>query len=504
VTRAGGRVIALAAALAALAAPSGDVTAQNLCTLVYQTGPWTSTGGDGQRVIHASGPLLIRCTAGEVLRADSAVLYEAIDEVHLFRRVDYQDPGRALTSDQATYNSGSGRLWATGSVVFTDRQQGSTLRGPDLEYFRPGPQRPEAQAIATGRPHLTIAPGAGRGSEPMEVDADRISTLGERFMTADGSVVITGSDMQAWAAQAFYDATEERLELRRDARARGESYDLRADFIQTDMRDGSMEEVLARGNARLVEERLRITGPQIRMFFARDSLQRLVSGHSDASSGRSVALARGFRMEADSLDALTPGQRVSRVMAIGSARGEAWDTVQVAGPDPADLAAPDTVAGLVLGERDLILGDTIHGFFREAAAVATAGDAEEGAAPPAPGGGPDADPELERVLAVGNARSLYRMTPSSTGEQAPGARRGINYVIGDTIDLAFAGGEVETATVRGLRRGVYLDPVATGAPSAGEAPPAGEVEAGRELTPDADEDAPPPPAEAGSPVGGPR
>lgn len=449
------------AALLLTLAGAVPAAAQNVCTLVYQTGPWTSSGPEGQRVIHASGPLLVRCAAGEELQADSAVIYEPINEVHLFRRVDYQDPGRALTSDQATYNGNTGRLWATGNVVFTDRGKGSTLRGPNLEYFRPAADRPDAQAIATGRPHLTVAPSGERRRDPMEVDADRITTVGERYVTADGDVVIEGGEMDAWAAQAFYDATEERLELRRNARAVGESFDLTGDFIQSDLQDGSLTEVLSRGNARLVEERMRVTGPQIRMFFERDSLQRLVSGHSiEGGAGRSVALARGFRMEADSLDALTPGQRVRQVLAIGTARGEAWDTAQVAGPAPADTAAADSAEGLALGERDLIFADTIQGFFRDDTASAPA----DGAAPPRAAPGGEGEAELERVLAWGNARSLYRLTPSREGVQTPGAKRGINYVIGDTIDLAFAEGEVDVATVRGLKRGVYLDPAPAPAP----------------------------------------
>lgn len=473
---------ALLALLAALAA--APAAAQNTCTLIYQTGPWSAVGPEGQRVIHASGPLLVRCAAGEELQADSAVLYEPINEVHLFRRVDYQDPGRALTSDQATYNGNTGRLWAMGNVVFTDRGRGSTLRGPNLEYFRPAPAqgRPDAQAIATGRPHLTVAPSGERRREPMEVDADRITTVGERYVTAEGNVVIEGDGMDAWAEQAFYDATEERLELRRSARARGERFDLTGDFIQTQLADGSLTEVLARGRARLVEERLRVTGPQIRMFFERDSLARLVSGHvpdgGAGAAGRSVALARGFRMEADSLEALTPGQRVRRVSAIGGARGEAWDTTRVAGPAPSDTAAADSAHGLALGERDLIFGDTVLGFFRDAAAAAGADTAAAGSAAPAPPPG-ERDAELERVLAMGNARSLYRLTPSQGEGSAPDpdARRGINYVIGDTIELRMAAGEVETATVRGLKRGVYLDPAApapaeTPAPAESLPPPA--------------------------------
>jgi hypothetical protein len=470
--------------------------AQNVCNLIYQTGNWVSVGEEGQRVINASGPLLIQCSNGEELRSDSAVVYEAINEVHLFRRVDYQDPGRSLTSDYATYNGNTGRLWATGSVVFTDKSRGSTLRGPNLEYFRPSQGRTEAQAIATERPHLTVAPRSGRQRDPMEVDADRITTLGEDHVNAEGNVVIDGKEMDAWAQEAYYDAVQERMELRRNARAKGARYDLTGDFIEADLAQGALERVLSRGNARLVEERMRVTGPQLQLYFARDSLQRLVSGHTPSASGeaeggagggRSVALARGFRMEADSLEALTPGQRIRRVTAIGSAEGQSWDTLRVAGPSPSDTTGVDTVAGLALGERDLIFADTIIGFFAgdtlaagsagadsasadSAAAPArprvlgdstgVPGDTARVAIPPPAAAQPDsADAQLERMLALGSARSLYRMRPSREEAQDTARKPGINYVIADTIDLSFVDGEVEIATVRGLKRGVYLDPI---------------------------------------------
>ena len=467
----------LLAAVASLTAT--EARAQNVCNLVYQRGTWVSVGAEGQRVINASGPLLVRCSAGEELQADSAVLYEAINEVHLFRRVDYQDPGRSLTSDYATYNGNTGRLWATGSVIFTDKNRGSTLRGPNLEYFRAAPGRPDAQAIATERPHLTVVPRSGRQRDPMEVDADRITTVGENHVNAEGNVVIEGKEMDAWAQTAYYDATQERMELRTNARARGERYDLTGDFIEAELAEGALERVLSRGNARLIEERMRVTGPQLQLFFARDSLQRLVSGHAptgDGSTGRSVALARGFRMEADSLEALTPGQRISQVIAIGTAEGQSWDTLQVAGPAPADTTAPDTVGGLALGERDLIFADTITGFFKSDSARAasprpdlpradTAGADSTPPVPadsvPPPAARPDsADAELERMLAVGHARSLYRLRPSREEQQRnPNGKVGINYVNADTIELSFSEGEVDIATVRGLKRGVYLDPV---------------------------------------------
>jgi lipopolysaccharide export system protein LptA len=455
-------------AFALLLGVRADVGAQNVCDLVYQTGDWVSVGAEGQRVINASGPLLVRCANGEELRSDSAVIYEAINEVHLFRRVDYQDPTRSLTSDYATYNGTNGRLWATGNVVFTDKNRGSTLRGPNLEYYRAGAGRPDAQAIATERPHLTVVPRRREGGpqrDPMEVDADRITTVGEKFVTAEGNVVIEGKEMDAWGQEAYYDADAERMELRRNARAKGETYELTGDYIESELNEGALERVLSRGNARLVEERLRVTGPQLQLFFARDTLQRLVSGRmpsvdSTQVQARSVALARGFRMEADSLEALTPGQKIRRVTAIGTAEGQAWDTAQVAGPAPADTTATDSVGGLALGERDLIYADTIIGFFKEDT-VAQGDSARAAPARPDTAGAARADSteaELERMLAYGGARSLYRMRPSR--EQADSAgKMGINYVIADTIDLSFLEGEVDIATVRGLKKGVYLDPL---------------------------------------------
>jgi hypothetical protein len=466
---------ALLLALAAVAAPRA-AEAQGTCTLRQQTGPFTSTGPEGQRVVEASGPLLVVCDAGEELRADSAVIFQAMNEVHLYGRVDYKDPTRTLTSDYATYNSGTGRLWATGNVVFTDRTRGSTLRGPNLEYFRAAEGRPEPQAIATGRPHLTVVPRSdgGRRRDPMEVDADRITTVGERFVTAQGRVIIRGREMNGAADEAFYDADAERMELRRNARATGDRYELTGQYIESNLRDGALSHVLARENARLVNDRLRVTGPQLQLWFEDDLLQRMVSGHmasGPAAGGRSVALASGFRMEADSLEAISPGQRMREVHAVGNARGESWDTTRVSGPAlDSDDDGAERLQQLALEERDLIFADTIIGYFKQDTAASdpavdlppdttvAAVDDDAPALATEPAGtvtaNGDDDPELERMVATGDARSLYRTRSEREGQKA-----GINYVTGDQIDLSFLDGEVDVARVRGLKRGLYLDPL---------------------------------------------
>jgi lipopolysaccharide export system protein LptA len=501
-------------ALAALAGLPRHAAAQgSTCVLVYQNGPWTSVGDPASRVISADGPLLVRCSGGEELRSDSAVIYQNINEVHLFGQVDYQDPTRALTSDRATYNSQTGRLYATGNVVFTDKNRGSTLRGPELEYFRAMAGRPETQAIAPGRPHLTVIPRSegGRRRDPMEVDADRITSVGDRFMTAEGNVVIVSDQTRSTGNMAQYDSDAERMELTGNAAVDGEKYDLTADYIESILNDGAIQQVTARTNSKLVSERLTVTGPQLQLFFERDLLQRLISSHmaGENGGGRSVALSKGFRMEADSLEAISPDQELRQVIAIGTAQGESWDTVPAAprrvvavdsaGGDSAAVLAADslraaetarlaslsgrdpTVPPTGMTEKDVLLADTIIGYFRadSAAADSAAPDSVRPDSIRPDSVRPDsvrpdsvrlaqrdtaardtADAELERLVAIGNARSLYRMRDDSV--KAGQKRPGLNYLIGDNIDLTFVDGEVDVARVRGLKKGVYLDPAEPG------------------------------------------
>ncbi|HEU4557516.1 MAG TPA: OstA-like protein, partial [Longimicrobium sp.] len=438
---------------------------------------------EGTRVVNAQGPLLVRCSNGEELRSDSAVVYQAQNEVHLFRQVDYQDPGRSLTSDNAIYNSSTGRLFATGNVVFTDKQQGSTLRGPQLEYYRAMQGRPQSQATATQRPHVTITPKSNNGNrrrQPMEIDADQVTSVGDRYMTATGNVVIVDNDTRSTADEAYYDQVADHVELRRRAQVNSKEYQLSGDFISSDLANGSISKVLAQTNARLVSERLTVTGPQLQLFFERDLLQRMISGRVTGpgapvdSTSRSVALSKGFRLEADSIEALSPDQQLRQVNAVGKARGESWDTTgavrvlqdtgATAGPVTATRVL--TVAPDAIDQKDVLTADTIIAFFRSDSVRADSARGDSAgprlAGRPVTAGrdtarGDTAQTQIERLLAIGDAHSIYRTRPDST-RPANQQKPGINYLVGDRIDLRFKAGEVDVAHVRGLKQGLYMDP----------------------------------------------
>lgn len=437
---------------------------------------------------------VVDCQSGTRLRADEATIFALSNEVHLSGNVFFEDPEKRLTSQTAMYSSVSGRLFAQGDVVFVDRAEGSTLRGPQLEYFRPMEGRPEPQMIAPGRPHLTVQPrsrpgedDAGRG-RPIEIDADRIVSLARDQMTATGSVVIDQEQFDATAEEAVLDQAAERLELRRDAEIRGERFTLSGDWVEATFPGGSFDRVTSRGEARLIGEELQVSAPELRIFLEEDLIQRLIAFGPRGGKERSHARAKTFALEADSLDALLPGQRLRQVVAVGNARGEGVDTLapKMPTPAPTDSAAlaaktlagampeagppagkPDAPAGdsvrarPVVSDRDWLEGDTIVAHF---AAVDSAGGQSRAAADAT-----DRDAELERLVATGDARSLYQMREESA---APGTRPGLNYLSGAKIDLTFRNGEVDVAQVEGLRQGLYLDPaLPAAAPAGGEARP---------------------------------
>ncbi len=481
----------MGAVCATVAAAQGG---EDLCDLDPSVQPDVDVQGE---LIYVRSAFLVRCQSGSELRGNSAVINRLTREIDITGNVQYDDANRRLTSERATYTSTTGRLYATGNVVFTDKTRGSTLRGPELEYYRPLGSRTMAQITASQRPHLTVVPQSGESREPLEIDADRVEGVGQDRFTALGNVVIRRSDFDAAAAQVEHDAAAGTLQLRRNARitrrigdpvtlsgdavdARlvggivdqvvsrgnakvvGERFDLSGSTIDAAIPSGHIRQVTSRGDAALAAEELRVEGPEILLFFEADSLQRMVAP-GGREGERPLATATTFRITADSIDALLPGQQLDRVIAVGQAYGEAFDTLADGSP-----AVPLGGGGNAV-DRDWIRGDTLTGFFVAKPVVAVA--ATPSAADSVP---PEEDIELRRLLAHGEARSLYRVAEEEGSAGAATGSPKLNYVSGSTIELAFADGELDVARIEGLQRGLYLEPAAPASPAvAPESPPPG-------------------------------
>lgn len=472
---------------------AAPATAQERVCDYTSEGRTTSTARGGMEIIEFLDAFTVRCTDGTLVRASAGTWDRTVGEVLLDGNVFFEDPERELTADRAVYNTVIGRLEATGDVHFRDRVEGSTIEGPELEYFRAMQGRPEPLVRAGQRPHLTLEPRERSDeSEPLEIDADDVEIRGEDELEAAGDVVIIRSDLRATSREARHSGATGALELRGGARIVSGDYDLAGDVIRGTLTDGELQEVNARTDARLVGEDLTVDAADLQLFFDDERLQRAVArglrerGDSAALTGRPVARSRTFELEADSIDAALPGQRLEQVVAIGGARGTTIDTLggdEPARPtEPADSAAepeaPSDSAAAAAGARELIEndwieGDTIIGYFASAAEVADSAAPRPAAAdtggvvvmdvsePPAdrdaPTGGETADTALvlERIQARGSALALYRV---ARADSAGDGRRGIEFISGELIELTFHAGELVLAEVTDLQRGLHLDP----------------------------------------------
>jgi hypothetical protein len=140
------------------------------------------------------------------------------------------------------------------------------------------------------------------------------------------------------------------------------------------------------------------------------------------------AVSPDFVLTADSIDALSPKQKLERVFAVGRAHGQQWsDTI-------ADGELPELI------RHDWVRGDTIRAFFGDRRSPAAAADSAR---------------VLERVIATGNpASSTYRMREQvgNTVEIS------VNYITAKKLDVAFKEGEVDNVRAEGDIRGLYLQP----------------------------------------------
>jgi hypothetical protein len=68
--------------------------------------------------------------------------------------------------------------------------------------------------------------------------------------------------------------------------------------------------------------------------------------------------------------------------------------------------------------------------------------------------------QLDRLLALGSARSMYRMAPSDSTLAEEGVARAVHYVMGDQITILLnSAGEAERMEVVGQTRGIHLEPI---------------------------------------------
>jgi lipopolysaccharide export system protein LptA len=446
-------------------------SAQEECDLEQSRRVVGQNMGTPYEMAYIGSPVL-SCPNGIRITADSAIFCAAISQVQFLGRVRFTDPQRQLDSDYAQYVMENRHLAAQGNVLLIDRESGATIRAPTLDYLMESPARPEARIeVYRGRPRTTLLP-TGESGDTTVVDSDALSIIAQRTFIGRGDVVLTRGTLTGSAGELEYDQERGTMRLDGAARLATPEYTLDGETIVATLEGDTLRELSADGEGMLRADDLDVEAAHIRVFFDEGEVGRLVAFRSaapaDAPTGviRADAQARvrspEFIMTADSIDVLSPQQRIERLHATGNAFAERVPT------DSAEIAAAAALPELV--RRDWVRGDTVVATFI-AAPVAT--DPAVAVALPAPDAPTSAAPGrteqvLETLIVTGAdtpASSAYRIRDENEPSDSPLT---VNYVVATQIVVTFADGAVRRVEAEGDVRGVHIRPTVQ---TAADAPP---------------------------------
>lgn len=445
----------------------GGAAGQTVCQVVSSDRVHAITLFTGTRLVFASRPD-VECDDGTRIQADSAEVNEGAGVSRFFGNFRFRDPSRSLTSGFAEFYDQQDRLLAWEGVVLTQTGDGSVMRGDTLEYYRASDFiQEDLLSMRGGRVRSTLPARAGTGA-PYDVESDRLVIQGEDRVTATGMVSVVRDSLRAWGDTMTFNPDTDRLRLGGLARIEGETYELTGGVIDLLVPGDTLREVLAQRNPVLTTEGMVLTAPrEIRIDLEAGEIERLVAvgvlrgegaqqeptpPEGAAPPPRPRAEAEEFVLVGDSLDVAVPGGVLERVVAVGQARGES-------SREPASEAEReerDALPELLRGEW--MEGDTIIATFvpNEPSPGPPSALPEVATPGPAAADSGEARYRLDRLLALGSARSLYRVTPSDSAEAASG-RRALHYVTGREITVILVAGEVDRMEVTDPS-GVHLEP----------------------------------------------
>ena len=421
----------------------------------------------GLQITYITNPHFL-CAGGVEIWADSAEAFPGRGYSHLIGNVRYVESVRELTADDARYFTNEGRLQAAGHVTVVDEEQGSSIENGDLVYLlqtsfrdvaemtvttgadgiRPvavlTPPQPHADSLTADEPKTEEESGP---SPAYRVVGDRIFLVGNGYFTASGDVEIEQDSLLAFADSAEYDAEGTGLLLDGNARVLSNGYDLVGHSITMSAPGADASTIHARREARVEGDDLLLTSAQIFLFMQDNQLDRLVAtpmvGPAAISADsvdheRPEATVQDFVLTADSLEVRAPSQTVERVFASGSAR-----SVSQAGDSLSVELLPE------IAQSDWLEGDTvIVNFVHVGSPPSAAGEAREAARL-----------DVEDIVAIGQARSLYRLAPSDSLAELGVDPPAVHYVVGSQIRIKMVNRQVQGMEVAGQTQGVHLEPM---------------------------------------------
>jgi hypothetical protein len=371
------------------------------------------------------GNVRYRCRGQNVRMWTDSVASYGGEVVYFVGNFRFEDEQSRVTSDFGTYYKDNERWEARGNVVYTDKLDGSTLRGPMVDYYRGirGTARTEREIFAGQRPALTVSvrDTLGRPEAPYHVVADRIRMRGDDEMWAGGRVTIDRTDLAGRSDSLALDTGDRgsgfligQASIFRPA---ADSFRLSGRQIDLALERKQLTYITGRDSAMLTGRDLDLDASTIGLDLeGQKVVQTLAWG---TGPGRPIARADEYQIRADSLAIDTPDEQLRELRAFR----QAWVGFK-----------PDTLGG----DRDYVAGDSITAVF--------AGDSAEGG-----------KPALRSLDSRGSARSFYRLAPApGAGGAAP-----MSYNRANRILLTMTGTDslkVEKVQMYGTVDGIQLNP----------------------------------------------
>jgi hypothetical protein len=380
--------------------------------------------------------------------------------------VIFSDPEKSIRTRILQYEERTGQVVTVGHTVVTDRKAGSILVAPNgLTYWKERPperQQPRIQVL-TGRPRLTVFEEAKPGETPdtTVIDADRMEITGQNLFRGWGRVVIKRSKLNATGEETIFNDSLGIMDLWGIARIKSEAYDVQGDSVHSEMEGDLFKELRVFRNARIDDRDMHVRGNRLRISFDSGTVNRLVALGRKAvedlplDSVLANATTPDFQVSGDSIDALSPNQKLEKVTAVG----HAFSGRQ---PDSLDLKMPELI------QRDWLRGDTVIAFFVEAPDSVKAKRAKSDST--------TLDRVLDRLHAYGSsanpAMALYRKRAQATDSTEVG------YIVARRIEALFRDGEISDVNATDQVRGLFLQPRRAAA-----SPRPGQDKAGSNLSP---------------------
>jgi len=415
-----------------------------------------TTNAAGEKVTNGGGGVLAHCVGtGTTIAADSFAHYAALGRLDLIGSVQIRDTGFALDARLARYYLRDERLEAHNNVVAVNRNTGSVLRGPNLNYWRAVPGvRDTVMMYATQRPTVEYRqqePGDTTQAEPYIIVSDRLRLKGDDRVWAGGKVTIDRSDFAARSDSMMMDQTRGFGVLvggtptveGRGRTATGnvtKNYTLVGVRIELALAGRDIRAIKAMRSAQATGTDWILTADTIDLRIADKQLQQTFAW---GDSLRPHAISTLYTIQADSLAIDSPGEVLTESRAFG-------DAFSTAKRDSTTTA----------NETDWITGDSLTiRFAQEQDSITKATRSR-----------------LRELVSRGSARALTHHPPDTRDTVQAKLGPSINYSRGNRITVAMRQDRIERVVVAGRADGVHLEPrppapADTSKPAAAPPPP---------------------------------